>query len=290
MPTDFEYTVYTPSTWQETKDCLDSVDQFFIFRGQGDASWELKTSFERCCFIKKNYRVEKDFLRDFQRGAYNYLETASLPRPDDILSWLALMQHHWAPTRLLDFSFSPYVASFFAFENAGKDSAVWAIHRFHLQEDLDNKYPEAFEYRGDFMYDLPDTSFNRIFEENKLCCVFPVRPSLTTKRCLLQQSIFLSLGNTEQTFMEQLLSYSWPEYLKEHIVKVVLPIAIREEALFDLNRMNINRSTLFPDLDGFSLHLKNFYELKFMGAQRRVIENAVERREAHSKLPSERTP
>jgi hypothetical protein len=290
MPMNFEYTVYTPTSWQEAKDCLDSVDQFCIFRGQGDASWKLKTSFERCCFFKKNYRVEKDFLRDFQRGACNYLETTSIPQPDDTLSWLALMQHHCAPTRLLDFSFSPYVASFFAFENAGQDSAVWAIHRLHLQEDLAEKCPLAFEYRGDFMYDLPDKSFNHIFQENKLCCVFPVRPSVTTRRCLLQQSVFLSLGNTEQGFMEQLLSYSWPEYLKEHVVKVVLPLAIREEALFDLNRMNVNRSTLFPDLDGFSVHLKSFYELKYKGAQRSVIENAVERRAAQGALPTGQTP
>jgi hypothetical protein len=274
---DLEYTIFNPSSWNEAKDCFDRMDQYFVFRGQGNATWNLKTSFERCYFFKKNYRVEKDFLKDFQRGAYNYFEAQNLPEPNDTLSWLALMQHHCAPTRLLDFSFSPLIASYFAFENAEQDCAVWAIHRLHLQEDLAHKYPQAFEYRDDFMYDLPDSSFSRIFQENKLCCVFPVKPSVTSKRYLLQQSVFISLGNTEQTFMEQLLSYSWPEYLKEHIVKVVLPFAIREEALYDLNRMNINRSTLFPDIDGYSLYLKTHYELRYKGAQNTLIKSASKR-------------
>ena len=233
-------------TWHDAKSHLDEVDQFYIFRGQGDVSWDLKTSIERCNFFGKNYRVEKDFVKDFQRGAYTHL--SPLPEPNDMLSWLALMQHHGAPTRLLDFTQSSYIASYFALENAVSDSAVWAIHNLHLKEDLAEKSPKSFQYRGDEMYDLSDAAFNQIFEENELSCVFPVKPSVTNKRYMAQQSIFVSIGNTKKPFMEQLLSYSWPEYLHEHIVKIILPITIRDEALFDLNRMNINRSTLFPDI------------------------------------------
>jgi hypothetical protein len=265
-----------PLTWHDAKSHLDEVDQFYIFRGQGDAGWELKTSIERCDFFGKNYRVEKDFVKDFQRGAYTHL--SSRPEPTDILSWLALMQHHGAPTRLLDFTHSSYIASYFALENAVSDAAVWAIHKQHLKEDLANKSPESFQYRGDEWYDLSDAAFNQIFEQNKLSCVFPVRPSVTNKRYMAQQSIFVSLGNTEKPFMEQLLSYSWPEYLTEHIVKIVLPITVRDEALFDLSRMNINRSTLFPDIDGFSTHLKNLYELKYRGAHLQIQHSAAARR------------
>jgi hypothetical protein len=278
MKMKLDYKIINAGTWNEAKNCFDEIDQHFIFRGQSDANWDLKTSFERCYFFKKNYRVEKDFLKDFQRGAYTYADSSNLPSRNDILSWLALMQHHCAPTRLLDFTLSPYIASYFAFEKTNTDCAVWCLEKDHLKEDLGKKYPQGFKYRGDFMYDLPDNSFNKIFEENKLNCVFPVRPSVTNKRYILQQSIFVSLGNTEQTFMEQLLSYSWPEYLPEHIIKIILPIDFREEALYDLNRMNINRSTLFPDIDGFSEYLKNYYELRYMGAQHKITDNAFKRK------------
>jgi len=220
------------ATWHDAMSVLNELDQFHIFRGQNEATWDLKTSIERCHFFGKNYRVEKDFVKDFQRGACTH--SLSLPAPDDILSWLALMQHHSAPTRLLDFTHSPYIASYFALENAVSDAAVWAIHSLHLKEDLAAKSPRSFQYRGDEMYDLSDVAFNQIFEENKLSCVFPVRPSVTSKRYMAQQAIFVSLGNTETSFMDQLLSYSWPQYLAEHLVKIILPISIRDEALYEL--------------------------------------------------------
>lgn len=66
------------------------------------------------------------------------------------------------------------------------------------------------------MYDLSDDAFAMIFDENKLSCVFPVKPSVTNRR-YLAQAIFVSLGNSNTSLMEQLLSYSRPEYLAEHV-------------------------------------------------------------------------
>lgn len=50
-----------------------------------------------------------------------------VPADADTFQWLALMQHHGAPTRLLDFTWSPFVSAFFALERATKDAAIWAI-------------------------------------------------------------------------------------------------------------------------------------------------------------------
>lgn len=64
-------------------------------------------------------------LNNFQRRAHHYIDDP--PELDDRLEWLALMQHHGAPTRLLDFSHSFYVAAFFSMESAEQDAAVWAL-------------------------------------------------------------------------------------------------------------------------------------------------------------------
>jgi hypothetical protein len=98
---------------------------------------------------------ESRIRRIFERKSRLFL--ADVPNNDEI-EWLALMQHHGAPTRLLDFTWSPYVAAFFALERATEDAAVWAInlpllwaiHDKHKIDrvnvgDADPRNPEAFK-------------------------------------------------------------------------------------------------------------------------------------------------
>lgn len=267
-------------SWNDAKGFFEELDIHFIFRGQSDANWFLKTSIERCSFFSKSYHVEYDFVKDFQRGAYTFADQTALPRVHDYLSWLALMQHHGAPTRFLDFTYSPYIACFFAFERAEQECAIWAMDAEHLKEDLFEKYPKGFKFHEEKMFDIKDKVFNSIYLENKISSVFPVKPSVGSKRYILQQSVFVSLGNTNETFADQLSKYTWPQFLKDHIVKIVLPVAMKDEVLFDLNRMNINRATLFPDLDGYSEYLKTYYELRHRGAHWQITDHARARRGA----------
>jgi hypothetical protein len=60
--------------------------------------------------------------------------TISLNFPIDGMSWLALMRHHGAPSRLLDWTRSPHVAAHFAASAAAVGSAftVWAVDQFEL--------------------------------------------------------------------------------------------------------------------------------------------------------------
>jgi len=60
-----------------------------------------------------------------------HMDPASLPSPDDKLAWLAIMQHYGVPTRLLDFTYSPYIALYFALRHRGNErvshAEVWGI-------------------------------------------------------------------------------------------------------------------------------------------------------------------
>src|SRR5215469_10611326 len=96
----------------------------WAFRGERDERWPLYSSLSR---YLQNFGVapgawlnqEQRILRVFKRKAHQFLDQP--PDPDDDFQWLALMQHHGAPTRLIDFTWSPYVAAFFALERTIDD-------------------------------------------------------------------------------------------------------------------------------------------------------------------------
>src|SRR5947199_119509 len=91
----------------------------WIFRGQRDSTWHLQPSLERTIGrfglgLAQGSRLEGGLLRRFQRHAQHYLP--EVPDDRNFMEWLALMQHYGAPTRLLDWTHSFFVAAFFALD------------------------------------------------------------------------------------------------------------------------------------------------------------------------------
>src|SRR5204862_6588982 len=93
----------------------------FVFRGVEMPEPELLTGLMR---LGGNYaEMEGHLLRNFRK----YASRDSVPY-DSPWNWLALGQHHGLPTRLLAWTFSPYIALHFATEHLGRfrdDSVVW---------------------------------------------------------------------------------------------------------------------------------------------------------------------
>ena len=172
------------------------------------------------------------------------------------------MQHHGAPTRLLDLTKSPFVASFFAFEQCefmdNSHVAVWCINIEHLK----TKSLEIFS--SDFGEDLKETDnlineklFEKVFYKNNTSLVFPVEPFRMNRRYSLQQSIFVSTGISHKPLMEQLQFLG--DDMKKAVVKIEIPSKYKNEALRNLQTMNLNRASLFPDLDGYAASLRLRY-------------------------------
>jgi hypothetical protein len=252
------------STWKQFNMFVDNLSEDWIFRGQSNSEWELKSSLERSEFFNKYENVEINFLTEFQRGAKNFIKGKDTP--EYLFEWLALMQHHGAPTRLLDFTKSPYVASYFAYEDVDKITdkiAIWAIdirrannialnHLLHNYSSLE----EIFKKNN---FKLNEEIKERIYFLNEYDCIFSVEPFRMNNRYYLQQSIFVCTGNSIVPFMDQ---FSFLEDFDDKpFVKIILPAKIRKEILINLQKMNINKVTLFPDLDGFAFSLKMKYSL-----------------------------
>jgi hypothetical protein len=95
-----------------------------IFRGQGDATWPLSTTLQRALETRRvedpSYRahVENSSIGFFKDRSRLHLPT--VPDEQDLLGWLALMQHYGAPTRLQDWTLSPFVAAYFAYREDPK--------------------------------------------------------------------------------------------------------------------------------------------------------------------------
>lgn len=191
---------------------------------------------------------EERILRVFKRKAHQYLPQP--PAADDDFQWLALMQHHGAPTRLLDFTWSPYVAAFFALERATQNAAVWALNPRRVAMSGPRK-PGKLDPR------VPG-NFEKYFLQGDTPFIWLGEPDLMNKRLIAQSGTFAVPGMIDRPLAE---IFNEVEEPNEVMAKFILPSdRIRERGMRELYRMNITWATLFPDLDGLGRSMS--YELE----------------------------
>lgn len=256
----YSYTTVRLASFEDFSRYVQQFSEKWAFRGQANAAWVLNNAIERTDFIQQGNGVEAKFVAEFQRGARNYLTRDQIP--EHLIEWLALMQHHGAPTRLLDLTRSPFIAAYFAFEFApareDQHVAVWCLHVEHLRtaalEILSLEFGDALQETQNL---INEKLFEVLFYQNNKHLVFPVEPFRMNRRYSLQQSIFLSTGTSEAPFMEQLQFLQ--NTMHKAIIKLEIPSCHKKQALRELLKMNLHRASLFPDLDGYALSLKLRY-------------------------------
>jgi hypothetical protein len=185
----------------------DSGGDHWIYRGQADTNWWLKPSIElfqeSLTATRSMYSIrqlEQQFLYDFQSSASQFL--GNLPAEQEALDWLAVLQHYGTPTRLLDWTYSPTVATYFALREKPKNerpdggrACVWALNVGKL--------------RGLVMGKLGTTDWGEAYKEalsqvrdNRApAYVTPFLPRNRYSRMSGQQGLFLVKTVAEQPFI-----------------------------------------------------------------------------------------
>jgi hypothetical protein len=264
---DFATAYPTISSASELFKCLDYFNETkWAFRGQG-TDRVLAASIERVAIrpgIAEDYGV-----REFRRRAHHYIR--DVPRDDDDLEWLALMQHHGAPTRLLDWTRSPHVAAFFAAQSSNAANpfittkpkpekplepfVIWAV-------DVDSVNAEAVAMLG-----LPQSNndlssrenFRKLYWEqpsDDLYLVGAVQPYRMNERLTVQKGLFLCANRALFPFCNCLVALllhasKGNKPSAQWLHKIVVAPEARLDVLRALDKININSATLFPGLDGF---------------------------------------
>ncbi|MDF4588370.1 FRG domain-containing protein, partial [Vibrio parahaemolyticus] len=231
----------------------------WIFRGQSCFDWELESSLSRAFIeadkIRNNGRPsrssmsinkrnhEKVMIERFKSHAHLYLQ--HLPPNDDELSWLSVMQHHGAPTRLLDFSFSPYIALYFALESGDGDAALYCVNHDALAKEDEEYFGQKKAIVHSRVMDGE--------EYNDDACLYAFEPCFSNQRLLSQQGLFVAVNNLEYTHEESLAGYKCKD---GDLVKFKIPARLRYSGIRLLHRMNITTANIYPGLDGFCQSLK----------------------------------
>ncbi len=260
------------SSWNEFHDVttklLDLGD--FIWRGQ-EHDWPLISRFDR--EVKTDRKVmlrnhREAFVRAIQGRRGN--NPPKLDKPEKIWS---LGRHYGLATPLLDWTESPFVAAYFAFQQKSLSILVNAAFTSMIisgenKESVLKDAPKRFIYGLSQDIERWGPSHSREVEPYDHFIKF-VRPDSDENPRLSSQRGLYTEPLSADIEIEKIVGLCYAEDEKKGVsriifVKIQIPEIERENGLRNLNRMNINHATLFPDLIGaaeycnLKLEIKNY--------------------------------
>lgn len=266
----------------------------FVFRGHGSTNWTMSSALERMVrrFHAKHSQsniastangYEEDMLKEF-KWKYPCYEKINIPADIEVIEWLSIMQHYGAPTRMVDFSYSLYVALFMAMDSlvANEDSAVWCLNHlvcrnwfFEGRKELERKCRDKDEMDS-IIYSEANKVLNKISDNHNrknTKGVFIVKPHMANERIVRQQGLFAIQSDPNSTFEENLFSvasnkepifkpfgeiidYSYSSHTGRPndfaLIKIIVPKEFRWNIFKSLEQMNISAEMMYPGLEGLA--------------------------------------
>jgi hypothetical protein len=258
-------TTLVPDSWQSLHDALfdDSWDadihrhrSRYAFRGLSNHNWDLVTSLTR---LSGDYRsLEPHLLRNFKKYAHR-----SMVEWDSLWHWLTLAQHYGLPTRLLDWTYSPFIALHFATSDLNHmevDGVVWKVHYAEVHDLLPGPVRDFLSEQGGFVFTTETLAeaiptlqdLNGLSDYSTDYAIFFEPPSID-ERIVNQFAYFSVLTNPNRAMNDWLKST--PAKSQKILIKKELKWEIRDK----LDQSNITERVLFPGLTGLCKWLTRHY-------------------------------
>ena len=237
------------NTWQPS---LGRHRSNYVYRGAPRATHGLETSLQTGGFEAH----ERHLLTSFRKYALR-----SPVHGDWVWNWLSLAKHHGLPTRLLDWTYSPYVAMHFATHDPRhfeEDAAIWCVDYRKTNELLPKALRKVAENEDvnilttELLNSVATTleQFDSLAKEPFV--VFFEPPSLDER--IVNQFALFSLPSDPRLSLQTLL-----EGRDDTHLKVIVPAKLKWEIRDKLDQANITERVLFPGLDGLSQWLKRYF-------------------------------
>ena len=224
----------------------------FVFRGVPRVSHALETSLQTGGFIQKEMHLLTSFRKYAARNAVH---------GDSVWNWLSLAKHHGLPTRVLDWTYSPYVAMHFATHDARQfteDGAIWCVDYRKTNELLPSAVRSVLQrsdvniFTTEMLAEVASSlaQFDSLSPEDFVLFFEP--PSLDER--IVNQFALFSLPSSAGLLLETLLKRRDDSYRR-----LIIPAELKWEIRDKLDQANITERVLFPGLDGLSLWLKRYF-------------------------------
>jgi FRG domain len=253
--------------WSHFEACIDDLNarwpnrDRWLFRGLPDEVWRLEPSLLRALApalkagrISTNrdvWQIEEELLRQFYQDAHNWLDQHELPPGAEMWRWeaWAVMRHFGAPTRLLDWSLSAYVALFFACEDRWDEArgVVWCVNGSAVYTHMQKRYPGSYEEFVSANPLAPAKELVKHIAPPPVVALFHLKQP--ADRIYMQQGWFSLCSDarlSHEKALHDVLDADAPDALR----CLVIPKSLKPDFMRRLQAMNITGRTLFPGVDG----------------------------------------
>lgn len=180
--------------------------------------------------------------------------------PKDDFELLFLMQHHGVPTRLLDWSENPYVALFFALEDARRenaldetDAAVWVLDPYALNVSAlaNHRNTERVLAANDV---LLNAYRPQLHIDNSGALPIAMYGVHNSQRIVAQRGVFVLFGSSTTAMNKEPLIIN-----HKTLIKLVISKTAKRDMFKALSNLGVTDSVVYPDLDGLAREIRYRY-------------------------------